>query len=29
MSALFKYEPDEDDNRKTYSTSDRPANYAT
>lgn len=29
MSALFKYEPDEDDERKTYSTPDGAANHAT
>lgn len=28
MSALFKYEPDEDDERKTYSTPDGAANHA-
>lgn len=29
VSALFKYEPDEDDERQTYSTPDGPANHAT
>lgn len=29
VSALFKYEPDEDDERKTYSTPDGAADHAT